>query len=249
MAAGKRMLVKSFKIKCANLVIEIGYKLEHTKKHCKEYIVDDELLADFSVVPTESDYEYIKGYIPEETDEEIELVTILYLLADRIIRFDSYIMHGAALCIDGKGVIFSAPSGTGKTTQMRLWQKAFGERVLPVNGDKPIISRGSDEVLVSGSPFCGKEGYSSNITVPLKAICFIERAAENSIVRLKADEILKRIFHQLFVPRIGSEMMDKALDFVGVLIEKVDIYLLKCNMDVDAALTAYNDIFKKDLQR
>ncbi len=233
---------KSFKIRCANLIIEIFNKFENTKTHCLKYLAEGK--ADLTICPEDKDYELVKDYLENETNEEIELTVISYLLADALIEKDSAIMHGAAISYGGEGVIFAAGSGVGKTTHIRLWGKVFGDKVSVINGDKPIISV-SDKVYVSGSPFCGKESYSENKTVPLKAICFIERGEENVIKKLLKSEALSIIFNQLFIPRVGSEYMSKALEITNRLINNVDFYILKCNMTEDAPKVAHSMIFGK----
>lgn len=237
--------MNSFKISCAGFVIEIFCKQISTKKHCLEYIVEDEAVADFSVCPEDKDYDLIRSYLKDENEEEIELAVISYLLSDAIVKLSSVVMHGAAISYDGEGIIFTAPSGVGKTTQARLWKKVFGEKVTYVNGDKPIISVRDDKVFVSGSPFCGKEGYSENKTVPLKAICFIERGEKNSIEKISSGEVLNRFFAQLFIPRIGSEYMSDALKLADSIVKNTEFYILKCNITEDAPRVAYNGIFEK----
>ncbi len=235
---------KSFKIRCFDLIIEIFYKFESTKNHCLKYLAEDEAVADLSVCPDNKDYEMVRSYLENKTDEETELTVISYLLSDAVIEKGSAVMHGAAISYDGEGVIFTAESGTGKTTHIKLWKKVFNDKVSAINGDKPIVSV-RDRVYVSGSPFCGKEGYSENKTVPLKAICFIERGEENDIKKLSKSEALSRVFNQLFVPKVGSELMSKALGITDGIVKNVEFYLLKCNMTEDAPKVAHSMIFGK----
>ncbi len=235
--------MRSFKIRCANLVIEIFCKFENTVEHCRKYIVEDSPSVDIKIIPQEKDYELIRSYLKDDSDENIELTVISYMLSDALISHNAAVIHGGAISFDEKGVVFTASSGTGKTTHMKLWGKVFGRSVSPVNGDKPIISVNGNEVFVSGSPFCGKEGYSENITVPLKAICFIERGIDNSIEKLSQGEVLSRIFKQLFIPKVGSELMSKALELVDIIVKNTEFYLLKCNMTDEAPKVAHSGIF------
>lgn len=235
--------MESFKIRCAELVVEIHCRYASTKKHCEKYLIDNTTLADIVIAPCERDYAYIEGQLSGEGKEEVELVTVSYLLSEKVIFFNSAVMHAAAISFNGEGIAFAAPSGIGKTTHMENWKRAFGKSVIAVNGDKPIVSIKNDRVFISGSPFCGKEGYSNNITVPLKAICFIERAEENSVDRVKGGEVLDRLFRQLFIPKVGSDMMEAALRVVDVLVKNVEFYIIRCNADKAAAVTAYNTIY------
>ena len=140
-------------------------------------------------------------------------------------------------------LIFYGPSGTGKTTHIKLWQRLYGDRVEIINGDKPLFTLRSGRFFASGMPWCGKENWGCNKTVPLKAICFIDRAEQNSISCLEDNrEIMSRLFLQLVMPE-EHRLMVKYLDFANKLINTVPFYLLRCNMELSAAQTAHDGIF------
>ena len=108
------------------------------------------------------------------------------LLAEKLVAYGALLMHGSALCMDGNAYIFTAKSGTGKSTHARLWREAFGDRVWMINDDKPMIR--VDEMRVYGTPWDGKHHLSRNASAPLKAIVKLERAEENRVAPLaKAD--------------------------------------------------------------
>lgn len=96
-----------------------------------------------------------------------------------VLDYDAAVFHAALISFDGQGVAFAAPSGTGKTTHIKLWQRLYGDRVEIINGDKPLFTLRSGRFFASGMPWCGKENWGCNKTVPLKAICFID--ARNTI--------------------------------------------------------------------
>ena len=77
--------------------------------------------------------------------------------------------------MDGQAVLFTAKSGTGKSTHTKLWRDLFGERAVMVNDDKPLLRILKDGVLVCGTPWDGKHRLSTNCALPLKAICILER--------------------------------------------------------------------------
>jgi hypothetical protein len=92
-------------------------------------------------------------------------------------------------------------------------------------------------------PWCGKENWGCNKSVPLNAICFIDRAEHNLISPLEDNrEIMSRLFLQLVMPE-EHRLMVKYLDFANKLINTVPFYLLRCNMDLSAAQTAHDGIF------
>ena len=119
----------------------------------------------------------------------------------------------------------------------------FTPRSSLSTGDKPLFTLRSGRFFASGMPWCGKENWGCNKTVPLKAICFIDRAEQNSISRLEDNrEIMSRLFLQLVMPE-EHRLMVKYLDFANKLINTVPFYLLRCNMELSAAQTAHDGIF------
>ena len=148
-------------------------------------------------------------------------------------------MHAACIEMDGEVYVFCAKSGTGKTTHLNLWQQAYGEKVHIINGDKPIIRKINNEFIVYGTPWCGKEGYNINTSAPLKAICFIERGAENVIKRIQPSDVMKKLAHQIIMPVNPAEMA-VYLDMMDILVNHTPFYILSCNMNIEAAYISYN---------
>ena len=194
-------------------------------------------------VPPEEVAAARKFYDDGATDAYIEECEISRAAGTALLPFGRAVFHGAAFVWRQKAWIFAAPSGTGKTTHIKLWQRLYGDRVEIINGDKPLFTLRSGRFFASGMPWCGKENWGCNKTVPLKAICFIDRAEHNSISPLEDNrEIMSRLFLQLVMPE-EHRLMVKYLDFANKLINTVSFYLLRCNMDLSAAQTAHDGIF------
>ena len=148
-------------------------------------------------------------------------------------------MHCAVIEYEGKGYAFAAKSGTGKSTHISLWKKRFGKDVNIVNGDKPIMRFLEDGKLYAyGTPWCGKEGFQANTSAPLHAICFLERAPENTIRKIKADEAVMRIFHQILSPE-DIETVDSLFPLLDRTLKEIPCYVLGCNISEEAAEVAY----------
>ena len=121
----------------------------------------------------------------------------------------------------------------------RLWRQYLGEKAVMVNDDKPLIRITDEGAFVCGTPYCGKHGIGSNITVPLKAVCILTRSEENWIRKAEASEVRPMLLQQSYRPADPIQLM-KTLDLVDRLAESVSLYILGCNMDISAAETAYN---------
>ena len=108
-----------------------------------------------------------------------------------------------------------------------------------VNDDKPLIKVSENGIIVYGTPWDGKHRLSTNISVPLKAVCVLERSEENRIERVTADSVYDMLVQQVYRPQNPQRLL-KTLQLIDVLSENASLYRLGCNMDISAAETAYN---------
>ena len=138
----------------------------------------------------------------------------------------------------GEGNLFTAKSGTGKSTHTRLWRELFGERAVMINDDKPLIRIAENGVTIFGTPWDGKHRLSTNCAVPLKAICVLERAEQNTIRRMHSSEAYPILLQQIYRPDDSTAMM-KTLSLAGRLSQTVDLWKLGCNMEIEAAEVSY----------
>jgi hypothetical protein len=152
--------------------------------------------------------------------------------------FDTILFHGSCVAVDGQGYLFTAKSGTGKSTHARLWREYLEGRALMINDDKPLIRLTENGAVVCGTPWDGKYRLSTNISVPLKALCILERAEENSLRKITASQALPALLRQVYRPG-DREALVRTMDLIGRLSGSVCLYRLSCNMEPDAAVTAY----------
>ena len=151
---------------------------------------------------------------------------------------DTILFHGSVIAVDGIGYLFTAKSGTGKSTHTRLWREMLGERAVMINDDKPLISLSENGIMVYGTPWDGKHRLSTNIGVPLKAVCILERAEENRIVPITKKDAYNMLMQQVYRPT-GAEGMMKTLALIDRLAAGVKLYSLGCNISPQAAEIAY----------
>lgn len=133
--------------------------------------------------------------------------------------------------------LFAGKSGVGKSTHARLWKEHLGGRACIVNDDKPLIN--AETCTVYGTPWSGKSNLDTNIAKPLKAICFIEQAKENSIEKLCTKDCVVDVLGQTYRQR-DAESAKKTLELVDKMLRQISIYKLKCNTDISSAIMSYN---------
>ena len=230
-----------FYIKIAELTVKIENKYVFTEKMCREYIVSaDE--CDFSVSVTHSEM------LAEATEKigeghigYLESVAIYRKICEKVLDYDSLLLHAAVVAVDGEAYAFSAPSGTGKSTHIRLWAELLGDRMTVVNGDKPIIRFFDGIPYAFGTPWSGKEGLDTNIGVPLKSICLIGRAEENSISEITPELAAKNLLGQVIFGKTPMSVA-KTMEQLDKLIKSTELYLLRCNISSDAAKLSYKTL-------
>ena len=179
------------------------------------------------------------------SDGYLETVCCYRKAATALLDWDIFVMHGSVVALDGEGYAFLAPSGVGKTTQTRLWQRYFGDRLRVINGDKPLIRMVRDGESVRfdayGTPWRGKEGMGCNASVPLKAIFFLNRSNTPGAVPADPDRVVDRLFRQLLLPKEPERML-RLLDMADQLVGTVSFSMLHCDMTEQSVLCAYRAV-------
>lgn len=223
-----------FKVRIADLNIGIEAHYETTERFCKDYLTDEKEL-EFTVAPT---LEEIEAEGVGFSAQYLERLAVQRKISEQLYVYDRMLMHGAVIEFQNDAYMFTALSGTGKSTHIQLWQKYLGETVQPINGDKPFIKVADNEVRIYGTPWAGKEGWQRNVSVPLKGICFLGRGTENRIRRIKPEECLEKIMCQVYVPN-SLEGAGKTLELLDKVVQQVPLYLLECDMSEEAVKTSF----------
>lgn len=237
-----------FTIALAGRKIAISAIYETTRRYCQAYLTDGD--ADFSVTvtPEDIDFERQKSAREDEvegipvrnfTEQYLETLAVYRKIAERMLDYDTMLFHGSAISVDGEGFLFTAKSGTGKSTHTRLWREAFGDRAVMVNDDKPLLRVTEDQVLVCGTPWDGKHRISTNTCIPLKGICILNRAEDNHIAPVTMADALPLLLQQSYRPSNSVGMM-KLLALLEKVSKRTGLYSLGCNMEPEAAQVAYN---------
>jgi hypothetical protein len=166
-----------FDIRIANIHVRIDNAYYYVFHLCREYIIEsNEIPALYIQVSEEEIAKEISIAEHSVSKDYAESVCVYRQICRQLPeRFQSFLMHSAVIEYQGAGYAFAAHSGTGKSTHIALWRKHFGNSVRIINGDKPIMRFIDGHLYAFGTPWCGKEGWQTNMGVPLKAICFLER--------------------------------------------------------------------------
>lgn len=206
----------------------------------KKYLADKSAKPQFSIKTNPDIIEALRKQYPEADEAEYEYTDIGTSFHREILNYNGIMLHASAVAVDGYAYLFSAPSGMGKSTHTRMWQKLLGEdNAVIINDDKPVIRKINGEYFVFGTPFSGKYDISVNDSFPLKGICFVLRSEENKIEKLSTKCAVTPFLNQTVRPN-STEDYIKMLNIVDELLNSVPCYSLRCKADVDAAKTAYD---------
>ena len=149
-----------------------------------------------------------------------------------LIRRDRVCFHASCIRTQKGGILFSGPSGIGKSTQSALWCEHRGAELL--NGDRPILHRTKDGFLAWGSPYAGSSRCHVNESVSVTAVVFLSKEKENGIRRLKTGEAFRRLYAGLTIYSWDREFVDRASALAIALAEQVPCYALGCVPDETA---------------
>ncbi len=243
---------KTINIKIADKVIEIRFFSEQVEKICRNYLAEsmtpdvvvrvpkDELVRVVTseanrVLPVKQLFQENVAVVYNYSD--LESMTIYQKIADFMLDKNVLLVHGAAIAVNNKCYIFTAPSGTGKTTHIMNWCKVMPDTVV-INGDKPLVD--VENAIVYGTPWCGKEGLNTNMSVPLAGIISLERGITNSIGPISFREMLPIYLQQVYISKEQDKAM-QAYQLIGKL-KNIPCYRLICNMDEESAVVAYSGL-------
>lgn len=144
------------------------------------------------------------------------------------------ILHSSYIKLNDKGILFTAPSGTGKSTQADLWKKYRNAEIL--NGDRCGIKKMNDTFYTMGVPFSGSSNICKNVTLPLQCIVYLAQAKTTRIRKLVGYEAFRRLWEGIGVNLWDKENTELISNLVSELISQVPIYYLECTPDESAVL-------------
>lgn len=168
----------------------------------------------------------------------LETLAVYRKLADVLIHKDVLLFHGSVIAVDGHAYLFTAKSGTGKSTHTRLWREMFGDRAVMVNDDKPLLAIKDGRIIAYGTPWNGKHKLGCNMSAPLSAICVLERGQTNKIFPLQPSQALPMLLQQSHRPADAAGRL-AYLENLDKIAGATRFFRLECNMDPEAAKVAY----------
>ncbi len=225
----------------AGFKTEFDVHYDYLRNRVKEYEADFDSSETDIKISIDDDFIQTKfAEMPILTIEQHEYLWIGQAFNSFLMDHGGMMLHSSCVEKDGYAYLFSADSGTGKSTHTHLWLKNLsGTRII--NDDKPALIKENGVWYACGTPFSGKTDENVNVKVPVRAITFIKRGLENKVERMTINDAIKCLFGQT----IRSKYEDRAiilLETVDSLLRSVPVFSLECNMEDEAAIVSYNGI-------
>ncbi len=223
----------NFKIKIANIVLEVNAFYEFTKEYCKDFLSDEEpnyviTLTKEDLINETSENKDGKVYVSEE-------ISALYRkIADIFVDENVLVMHGSSFKVGNNAFIVTARSGVGKSTHVNLLKQYLKDRFTYINDDKPLLKIKGDKLTLYSSPWNGKERRGNNINAPLRSIIFLNRGITNTYKKLDNKEVYFRLLSQIYLP-LDKAKREKALKLIDILLKSVSFYEINVNTDISSA--------------
>lgn len=209
------------------------------RRRMETYRSDTEGQPDITLDGTKEDYEKLRKQYPHLSIEECEYSCAGAEFYMKLLKHQGFMIHASAVEKEGKAYLFSAPSGTGKSTHAQLWRQTFkGEPIRIINDDKPAVCLQNGVFYACGTPFSGKTDKNENRKAPIQGLCMLHRGKTNKIQKITSGEALPLILPQtLFYG--DEEETNLLLSFLDRFLQSVPVYKMECTMEEEAAKTAY----------
>lgn len=219
----------------ADIDIGVNFTYDFIDRQCEKYLSDG--LPEHIITITSEKIDYERSLNGENgagfPDGYFESLAFHREFVTWAVDKQVLLMHGSTIAFDGKAYMYTAPSGTGKSTHSHICSKVFGDRVFYINDDKPFLRRVDGQWRAYGSPWDGKHRLSTNCSAPLGGICFLRRGDVNEIHRADKFEKLGELMGQIYRPD-DVKIMKSVMPLI-ISLASTPLWELHCNISADAA--------------
>lgn len=164
----------------------------------------------------------------------VEKVLQMFPVCQLLSKFHAVVLHASRIAVGNRGILFTAPSGTGKSTQAALWNR-YEQAPIACN-DRTLLWNSGPCFRTCGCPIDGGTPVYSSSKLDLGAIVVLRQGPENEIYRLSARKATKYLMEQTVCNAwSGEEISGASRQWLEVL-KRYPVYLLTCTADRNAVL-------------
>ena len=228
----------SFTMRLAGVEVEVRALHESTREFCGDYLTGGPTSERVELSQADIDAERALSAkhderaglpVQDHSDAYLETLALYRKVADVMVAHDAIVFNGCVLAVDGWAYVFTAPSGTGKTTHARYWlNQVSGAHVL--NGDKPLLRMRDGVAFACGTPWQGKECMGRNEDLPIAGICVLERSEQAHIESVGFVDVMDVIIAQTYrLPDVGG--LARCLELVEEIGGTTPLWRMGCTLD------------------
>lgn len=151
-----------------------------------------------------------------------------------IVMNDGILLHSSYVGLADGAILFTAPSGTGKSTQAELWRKYRNAEIL--NGDRSVVRIKDGSVVADGVPFSGSSGICKSRTLPLKAIVFLAQAPNTTIRSITGLRAFRLLWEGCTFHTWSREDTVRCSETLTKVLSEVPVFYLACKPDESAVI-------------
>lgn len=144
----------------------------------------------------------------------------------------AFILHASNITVDGEAILFTAPSGTGKSTQAHYWRDERGAEL--VNEDRAIVFPKDGMYYAAGCWAMGSGDVCRNVTAPIRAIVVLSQGKENVVAKPSSAELLSKIVPQCSFDDKSITGRIQIIEAVSKMIDKVNIVSFACRNEKES---------------
>ena len=226
------------------------------KNNCSSFVTENETDYLIRITPTDSESE-IKEQIRREGNVIRRFIKTKYAVSQNIAsilasseaaflfpKHDAFILHASYIIIGRKAILFTAPSGTGKSTQARFWRDERGAEI--VNGDRVLVTRRNGVFYANGIYACGTSGICHNRTAPIAAVILLEQGDENVQSKIASRKLFLRILCECSYDMKDLEQYEKITELVSDMINSLPTICYRCKKSPEAVEALEKILWKKE---
>ena len=235
----------TFSVNLSGIPFSISVNFSETKKYFRFFESDSINKYNSVSIPDKLAEKYLHECSSTALTAADEYHLLHLVISNALLPYHRCIFHGTAFLWQGKAWLFTAPSGTGKTTQFKRWKALYRNEVRILNGDKPILEFMPDgQIMVHPSPWKGKERWGGMLKAPLAGIVYLEQGKENTITRFTPQEAVIPIYKQfLYLPE-KVEHIRAVCRLEETLLQHIPVWKLVNLGDLDSARLTHDVLLK-----
>ena len=230
-----------YRIAGLNILMDVSGELTVTRS--EKYKYDFSGTPDFEVLGMESNIERMKTD-DGLNEQEAEYVASGSRFYNHLVSFDGFMLHSSAVCYNNKAYLFTADSGTGKSTHTSLWKSYLKDKAFILNDDKPAIRLIDGKFYAAGTPWSGKTDQNENLLVEVGSVAILKRGKENKISPLNPSMAVLPLISQTAFPT-KYERIDALSELLEKFVTSVPIYEFYCDISEQAFMTSFSTMTKE----